>query len=192
MERFPIIYAILAISIAGAYQIVLENTGLKSFILIGEREPWGFIGWNKEGLFSFIGYLAIFLAGMGTGGYLLPSNQDSTTRKSPIGPLGFKLVAWSIFWIAAFLISWDLHGLRLQVSRRIANLPYVLWTVAFNTTQITAFYLIEYLFFSTGKYASLSEEARYIQATPRVLEAFNKEGLPVFLVVSRPVYLFVV
>lgn len=172
--------------VASTYQIILETTGLKGFILVGEREPWGLIGWNKEGLFSFFGYLSVFLAGMSTGGYLLPGNQDaSTVRKSRIGPLGNKLITWSAIWTVTFLVTYEYRGLSLAVSRRMANLPYVLWIAAFNTCQLTAFYLIESFFFGglKGPTGAKRDEERYKLATPQVLEVFNKEGLPIFLVV---------
>lgn len=185
MEYFPLIYAILSIAIASMYQVVLETTGLKRFILVGDREPWGLIGWNKEGIFSFVGYLAIFLAGMSSGGYLLPSQQGSSVKKSRIGPLGNKLMAWSIIWTVMFLAVYEYKGLALAVSRRMANLPYVLWTAAYNTCQITVCYFIEsYLFGGTKNLAAPHKnEELYKLATPPVLEAFNRNGLLIFLLV---------
>ena len=177
----------LSLIVASSYQIMLEATGLKKFILIGERELWGLIGWNKEGIFSFFGYLSIFLAGMSTGCYLLPANQElSSARRFQIGALGKKLMAWSAIWVVAFLISYEYRGLSLAVSRRMANLPYVLWVAAYNICQITAFYLIESFLFGGVKAAGGTkwDEERYKLAAPQVLEAFNKEGLPIFLVVG--------
>ena len=185
MEYFPIIYAILSIAVASVYQIILEATGLKRFILVGDREPWGLIGWNKEGIFSFVGYLAIFLAGMSSGGYILPSKQGSSVKRSRIGPLGNKLITWSIIWTVMFFAVYEYRGLGLAVSRRMANLPYVLWTTAYNSCQITACYLIESYFFGVTKNlaARHKNEERYKSATPPVLEAFNSDGLLIFLFV---------
>lgn len=185
MEYFPTIYAILSIAVASVYQLVLETTGLKGFILVGDREPWGLIGWNKEGIFSFFGYLAIFLAGMSSGGYLLPSQQGSSVKKSRIGPLGNKLMMWSAIWTVLFLAVYEYKGLGLAVSRRMANLPYILWTAAYNTCQITACYLIESYFSGGTKIPAThhQHEGRYKSATPPVLEAFNRDGLLIFLLV---------
>ncbi|KAF8477526.1 GWT1-domain-containing protein [Kalaharituber pfeilii] len=182
ISNLPFIYSMLSVLVASAYQILLETTGLKKFVLVGEREQWGLIGWNKEGIFSFFGYLAIFLAGMSAGGYLLPaSHEPASGKKSRFGPLSKSLLQWSIFWIAIFLVTSEWRGLGLQVSRRLANLPYVLWIAAFNTSQLMAFYLIDYFFIGRGKG---TEEENYRLATPMVLEAFNKEGLPIFLLAN--------
>ena len=191
MDRLPVIYALLSLAIVCSYQIILEVTGLKKFILIGEREPWGLIGWNKEGIFSFFGYLSIFLAGMSTGCYLLPAHQEAQSAgRFRVGALGKKLMTWSTIWVLAFLISYEYRGFSLAVSRRMANLPYVLWVTAYNICQITAFYLIESFLFGGVKGAggTKRDEERYKLATPQVLEDFNKEGLPIFLVVG-PLYL---
>jgi len=187
MDRLPVIYALLSLAVVSSYQIILEATGLKKFILIGRREPWGLIGWNKEGIFSFFGYLSIFLAGMSTGCFLLPPNQEApSARRSWVGALGKKLMTWSAIWVVAFLISYEYRGLSLAVSRRMANLPYVLWVAAYNICQITTFYLIESFLFGGVKAAggTKRDEERYRLATPQVLEVFNKEGLPIFLVVG--------
>lgn len=186
VKHLPIIYAILSILVASTYQAILETTGLKRFILVGEREPWGLIGWNKEGLFSFFGYLAIFLSGMSAGGYLLPSGLDTApTKKSVVGPMGKRLLMWSAFWVFAAFVTIEYRGLGLVVSRRIANLPYVLWIAAFNTCQITAFYLIESFFFGINKATGVKrDQERYKLATSPILETFNNEGLPLFLIVS--------
>ena len=189
VNSLPVIYALLSLAVAAIYQIILETTALKRFILVGQREPWGLIGWNKEGIFSFFGYLSIFLAGMGAGSYILPASQDVTSvKQSPMGPLGRKLLTWSAIWTVAFIVSYEYRGLSLAVSRRMANLPYVLWTAAYNTCQITAFYLIEH-FFLGEKVAggAKGDEERYKLATPQILEFFNKEGLPIFLLVCSPV-----
>ncbi|KAF8430297.1 GWT1-domain-containing protein [Tirmania nivea] len=187
MNRLPVLYALSSLVVVSSYQIILEATDLKKFILIGERELWGLIGWNKEGIFSFFGYLSIFLAGMSTGCYLLPANQEVlSARRFRVGTLGKKLITWSVIWVVAFLLSYEYRGLSLEVSRRMANLPYVLWVAAYNICQVTAFYLIESFFFGRIKTAggTKQDEERYKLATPQVLEDFNKEGLPIFLVAN--------
>ncbi|KAF8455954.1 GPI-anchored wall transfer protein 1 [Terfezia claveryi] len=187
VDRLPVIYALLSLAVVSSYQIILETTGLKKFILIGERELWGLIGWNKEGIFSFFGYLSIFLAGMSTGCYLLLAYQEvPSARRFWVGALGKKLMTWSAIWVVAFLISYEYRGLNLAVSRRMANLPYVLWVTAYNICQITTFYLIESILFGGVKAAggTKRDEERYKLATPQILEVFNKEGLPIFLVAN--------
>lgn len=170
-KRDPeLLYAALALAVAGAYQVVLLTTGLQEYVLVGDRHKYGLLGMNKEGASSFFGYLAIFLSGMGTGSYLLPRNPHMLK----------KLVLWATFWLLAFLATLKLGGSAMGVSRRLANISYVLWVAAHNTTQILAVFLVERTFFG-----GMREKEAYKLAAPRVLEAFNRNGLVLFLLVSR-------
>ncbi|RPB04023.1 GPI-anchored wall transfer protein 1 [Choiromyces venosus 120613-1] len=164
------VYTLLSLAIAVGYQVVLEKTGLKAFVLVGDRNKHGLISQNKEGISSFAGYLSIFLAGMATGMYTLPRD----TQSQRFGLLK-TLAGWSLFWTVSFMITKERWGFNIAVSRRLANLPYILWVASFNTAQITAFYLVERGFF---------RGADYSVAVPRVLEAFNRNGLAIFLVAN--------
>lgn len=183
-------YAGLAILLGVAYQIALEFTDLKAFVLTAPRTT--LFSKNREGIFSFFGYLAIFLAGQSTGMFILPRSLSSSSTPTGIQQrkrLLLTLAAWSGVWILLFNITTNYkYGLSLSVSRRLANLPYFLWIAAFNTTQLLLFCGIETIFFpQIYKSTSLSkkdEEEIYKSSTSRVLEAFNKNGLFIFLVAN--------
>ncbi|KAL2270831.1 hypothetical protein VTJ83DRAFT_202 [Remersonia thermophila] len=68
-------YAGLALLLAGLYQLALELAGLKAYILAGPRT--NLLSMNREGVFSFWGYLAIFLAGQDVGMLVLPRNPEA-------------------------------------------------------------------------------------------------------------------
>lgn len=181
------LYTVLSLGVGLGYQVVLESTGLQAYVLIGDRTKFGLIGMNKEGISSFAGYFAIFLSGMATGMYVLPSASASTTTATTTAAapgarnrLLKTLVAWSAVWVFLFASTSSYHGLGVTVSRRLANLPYFLWVAAFNTTQLTAFHLVERFFFDGAKEAG----GNYAFAVPRVLEAFNRNGLAVFLLAN--------
>lgn len=180
-------FAGLAILLGSAYQVALETTDLKGFILVGERT--NLFSKNREGIFSFFGYLAIFLAGQSTGMFVIPRSLSDTIGVQQRKRLLLTLSAWSGIWILLFLFSTSYkYGLSLQVSRRLANLPYFLWISAFNCTQITAFCLVETFFFpqvykNTNASPKIENEI-YKQATSRVLEAYNRNGLAIFLVAN--------
>jgi phosphatidylinositol glycan class W len=172
-------YAGLAILLGITYQAALEFTSLKAYILTAPRTD--LLSQNREGVFSFFGYLAVFLAGQSTGMIVIPR----TARKN----LLLTLAAWSGVWILLFVLSTNYkYGLSLSVSRRLANLPYFLWIAAFNSTQILAFCAVETLFFPGLSKASppnqKEEEEVYKASTSRVLEAFNRNGLFIFLVAN--------
>jgi glucosaminylphosphatidylinositol acyltransferase len=180
-------YAGLAVLLGAAYQIALEFTSLKAFVLTAPRTD--LFSQNREGIFSFFGYLAIFLAGQSTGMFVIPRKLSSTatTGTEQRKRLLLTLGAWSGIWILLFVgITNYKYGLALSVSRRLANLPYILWIAAFNTSQILAFCLVETFFFPSVYKSSdaKQEKEAYEFATSRVLEAYNRNGLFVFLVAN--------
>ncbi|KAF3002645.1 Glucosaminyl phosphatidylinositol (GlcN-PI) nositol acylation protein [Curvularia kusanoi] len=180
-------YAVLSVVLAGAYELVLDKTSLGAYILVAPRTD--LLSKNREGIFSFVGYLAIFLAGQSLGCSALPresplakdASMSTRWRQTTLG----KLALTSAMWTALFLLSGN-HGLGLTVSRRLANLPYVLWVASFNSYHITLVCLIEKLLFpNIYKAASKEEEVqRTRDATSTVLHAFNRNGLAVFLVAN--------
>jgi phosphatidylinositol glycan class W len=181
-------YAVLSCTLAAVYEIALDYTSLGAYILIAPRT--NLLAKNREGIFSFIGYLAIFLAGQSLGSIALPRQQSlpknaSTTvllRRSILG----QLATASLLWTALFYFSTSYYGLRLAVSRRIANLPYFLWVAAFNSYQITLCCGIETVLFpSLNKSTTRADEKQKTRdATSSVLFAFNRNGLAVFLVAN--------
>ena len=182
-------YEILSILLSTIYQSSLEFTGLKAYILTAPRVD--LLSQNREGVFSFLGYLAIFLAGQGAGTYILPRTMDlgskTETATKERRRLIIRLVSSSFGWILLLALATSYnYGFDLQVSRRLANLPYVFWVSAFNCAQITVFCLIETILFpgvhkATDKTTERRESA---VATSRVLKAFNTNGLAIFLLAN--------
>lgn len=180
-------YASLSVILVVIYQFVLESTNLKGYIFLAPRVD--LISMNREGLCSFVGYLSIFLAGQDTGMYVLPRRIKSgaVTAASQRKTLLLMLAAWSGIWAALYYISTNpVRGAGLDVSRRLANLPYVLWIVAFNNAQLFIFCLIDNIFFPSFYNAqdARAEKEAYETATSRVLRSFNKNGLAVFLIAN--------
>ncbi|KAI0170269.1 GWT1-domain-containing protein [Pestalotiopsis sp. NC0098] len=180
-------YASLSVILVVIYQFVLESTSLKGYIFLAPRVD--LISMNREGLCSFVGYLSIFLAGQDTGMYVLPRRIKSgaVTAASQRKTLLLMLAAWSGIWAALYYISTNpVRGAGLDVSRRLANLPYVLWIVAFNNAQLFVFCLVDNIFFPSFYNAqdARAEKEAYETATSRVLRSFNKNGLAVFLIAN--------
>lgn len=197
-------YEILALLLAVIYEMVLNNTDLLSYILISPRGP-DLLSKNREGVFSFIGYLSIFLAGRGTGVFVM-QYQDSTAStddKPPKKPHNTKadtdidmdsatkrerqtvlrkLAIQSAIHTSLFILSTSVYAFNLNVSRRLANLPYVLWIVAFNNAQILLFGVVESLG-PTFSYLP-SDGARLKHATSFLLHVYNSNGLAIFLVAN--------
>mgnify|MGYP003816181013 CR=1 FL=1 len=175
-------YAGLAVLLGVLYQVVLESTGLKAYILISSRT--NLLSMNREGIFSFWGYLAIFLAGQDVGMLVLPRNLGPGSKRTT---LWLKLGAWSLGWFILYFLCTDYkYGAGLTVSRRMANLPYILWVVAFNSVLVLAFAVVDTIFFPAFYKAtdSKAEKEAFETATSRVLRAYNRNGLAVFLVAN--------
>lgn len=182
-------YEILSLGIMVIYQVVLESTELKTYILISPRGA-DLLSKNREGIFSFLGYLAIFLAGRGTGTRIIPRGTSPTkspqqARKSVLTSLVLQTLIWSaLFYLnATYAMGF---GANLVVSRRLANMPYVLWVAAFNCGQLLLFCFIESVFFPNVHQATDSEgeSERTSFATSHVLKAFNHGGLALFLIAN--------
>lgn len=181
-------FAALSLLVSGTYQVLLESTDLKAYVLTAPRVD--LLSKNREGIFSFIGYLAIFLAGQDVGMFTIPRKINPRSNASPgtqRNTLLMTLGAWGGIWAGLYLLCTDYrYGAGVDVSRRLANLPYVLWIVAFNVLQIMAFCIVDTIFFPSFYNAadSKSEKEAYLTATSPVLRAYNRNGLAVFLLAN--------
>ncbi|KAI0096895.1 GPI-anchored wall transfer protein 1 [Nemania sp. FL0031] len=181
-------YAGLAITLSVAHQVILESTSLKAFILTAPRTD--LFSMNREGICSFVGYLAIFLAGQDMGMFILPKSinpNSSASNATQRTTLLIKMGTWAAAWSVLYLVATNLkYGAGLNVSRRLANFPYVLWVVAFNSAQLWAGCLIETKFFPSfyNSPDPKSEQEAYKAATSAVLRAYNRNGLALFLIAN--------
>ncbi|KAG9308307.1 GWT1-domain-containing protein [Chiua virens] len=200
--------SLLGLWIGVLHQLALSFLGLESFLLHAPRS--NIISANKEGLISLLGYLSLHVMGLSLGTIILPpspsffrkqqlslfeGNVQRLAKLDPSAPrqnakTTIELFSYALVWW--FFLALIRHG--LQVSRRMANLPYILWVVAYNTSFILAFYLLEMTFFPTriSKLKDPSDPSgkRILQedpttstpkSAPALLEAVNKNGLVVFL-----------
>ncbi|KAK3938915.1 GPI-anchored wall transfer protein 1 [Diplogelasinospora grovesii] len=181
-------YAGLALLLGVLYQLVLESTDLKAYILASPRTD--LLSMNREGIFSFIGYLAIFLSGQDTGMMVLPRSLNPRSTSSAGAQrttLLLTMAVWSFVWTALYYFCSDYtYGAGLTVSRRLANLPYMLWVVASNSVLLSAFCLVDTIFFPAFYNAqeARAEKEAYDTATSRILRAYNRNGLAIFLLAN--------
>lgn len=183
------------------HQLVLSLPGLTPFLLNNYRP--NILAANKEGLASLPGYLALFLVGLSCGEHILALSTGRRRRSSSRhrvsatsgnesddefsdpdiaaeratrrrSELALELAGYAAAsWIA--LAACQYVGFR--VSRRLANAPYVLWCVAYNTSYLAGYLAIEIWLFDpcTGHSES---------ACPPLLDAINANGLVVFLLAN--------
>jgi len=154
-RRLGVLGAILAVT----YQLLLLG-GLEHYIIEAPRVD--LISMNKEGICSLFGYTSIFFLGVALGGELM--------RAKPLpewyGTVGRLLLLDAGLW--ALLLALDFGG--LEVSRRMANLPYVVWVLAYNIPLLVGMLYVD---LAVG-----------FARPPVLYEAINRNQLIVFLVAN--------
>jgi len=209
-------FSVVGLIIGSTYQALLWFTDLQEWV-ISNGLRHGIIEQNKEGISSMAGYLSLFLIGLDLGHYVLPRDpylayrKPSKSRKrAKTDKLVMVLASFSILWWAAFGI---MSLLGAEVSRRVANLSYVLWVTAFNTSFILCYVTVYWLLLqplekktmgakAEGNEENLAGEKRGLESernqqgliesqgssieslTPKILNALNSHAFVVFLVVS--------
>lgn len=114
---------IFAFLICGVYQLCLERTGLKDFIIHNNDRDKDFLHANKEGIFSVVGYVVIYLSGIQVGLYVMqPRSRVRDWLKALFTLLLGSFVLYAALYTCQTLVE--------PVSRRLANLPFCLWSVA--------------------------------------------------------------
>ncbi|XP_054857293.1 phosphatidylinositol-glycan biosynthesis class W protein [Eublepharis macularius] len=137
LSLFPVRKAwIVATTLAVVYECFLAFTPLKMFILHGSDgrgSRAGFLDANREGVFSVIGYLAIYMASVQVGLYLLKKKRGSV--REWVGVI-------HSFLLAILVLFLFLHAVQTYVetiSRRMANLPFCVWVVAHGLSLLSCF-----------------------------------------------------
>ncbi|SCV03391.1 LAMI_0H07778g1_1 [Lachancea mirantina] len=180
---------ILALMISGVYEyFMLYQDGFLEYLVAADRI--GLINANREGIFSFLGYCAIFLWGQTTGFYTLgniktknnmynPSvspfkplknstRWDYLTSKSPL----YGLAIWFTITLVFNGLIRELHP--LGVSRRFGNLPYVMWVTTYNLGALMVYCSVDRLFKTNNSWPKESLS----------LKAMNQNGLIMFLLAN--------
>ncbi|XP_040005921.1 phosphatidylinositol-glycan biosynthesis class W protein [Xiphias gladius] len=114
---------VFSLLISGLYQFTLENSGLKAFIIHNNNREKDFLHANKEGIFSVVGYVAIYMAGVQVGLYVMqPRSQVKDWLKALLNLLFGSFLLYAALYTCQTLVE--------PVSRRLSNLPFCLWSVA--------------------------------------------------------------
>ncbi|XP_071316437.1 phosphatidylinositol-glycan biosynthesis class W protein isoform X1 [Trachinotus anak] len=114
---------LFSLLISGLYQFTLETTELKAFLIHNNDREKDFLHANKEGIFSVVGYVAIYMAGVQVGLYVM---QPRSQVKEWLKALSNLLFGSFVLYVALFACQ----SLVEPVSRRLSNLPFCLWSVA--------------------------------------------------------------
>lgn len=114
---------LVALLIISCYQLTLETTDLKAFLMHNTDRDKDLIHANKEGIFSVVGYVAIYMAGVQVGLQVMrPRSEVSQWLTSLYRLLIGSCVLYGSVYLCQALVE--------PVSRRMANLTFCLWSVA--------------------------------------------------------------
>lgn len=182
-------YSVLGLVLTCVHQVLLKSTHWEDWALSSEVARDTLLRQNKEGITSMVGYLAIFFIGLDLGHYVLPLDPYFAYRKlrrrrsqPRTDKLAMVLASLAVLWWVGFATSY-LVGLR--TSRRLANLPYVLWVSAFNTSFLLCYVLIYLVVLQPVEQARPSgSRDQGDSVTPAILEDLNRHSLTVFLVAN--------
>lgn len=166
----------VAILLLVGHETILQ-LGLSHYVL-GDVPRTSFLAANREGLASILGYVGLYLLSVHVGSIL--KNETEFANARPLLKQAGKLaLLCALLWKLTFLCR-DMFG----VSRRLANMGYVLWILSIGTAMTTLFLLLEifyhYIVFDKPK---PDDEKQQEQQTcvPLILKAIDYNGLAFFL-----------
>ena len=162
------------------YQWYLSIGGGQDFIENGPRQcsEEDFTSWslsfcsafvaNREGILGIIGYLSLRLLSESMARYciwpkVVEPNTIANLRQWRL------LIASVVFWAAHFFLT---SVLSVPNSRRSTNVPFILWSLAQNTSVLCLIH-----FAMTN-----SSSEPLLHHAPRIFNTVNRFGLPVFFV----------
>lgn len=166
IQRFRISFLLQGFLVCGLHQTLLVQTRWQSWIISAART--NIVTANKEGLSSFVGYVAIYLFGLDFGSLILSKR---------IRPVMIRLLISALTFLAIYRFCYGY--LNIRVSRRIANAPYIMWVAAHNTAYLFLLALMDKVaeFISSRSLKPLDHGKQ----VARLVERINVRGLYVFL-----------
>ena len=133
-QRISVNSCIVASIICILYQYWLVKHGLREFILHAERG--GLYSSNREGIYSCVGFTALYLFSVGLGAAIF-SERKTVTEWS----------VFSLFMVCLSLLVWGLLYININhiepISRRLTNMPYILWMVGLTLLVLTVFLIFD-------------------------------------------------
>ncbi|XP_077402992.1 glucosaminyl-phosphatidylinositol-acyltransferase PIGW-like [Vanacampus margaritifer] len=145
---------ILALILSCVYQFALETTGLKAFILHNNDREKDFLHANKEGIFSIASYVAIYMAGVQVGCYVMQPRFHVRDWLKAV----FNLLMGTLTMFAALCIC---QTFMEPVSRRLANVPFCLWCVAQSLLFVSCIGLVDLIVL----YAKITSGCQFVPSS---------------------------
>ncbi len=179
----PSLSWLICVAVASGYQYLLSNKNVTQFIMYGSdgqgtRE--GLFNANREGIISCLGYLAIYFAGVQLGSYVFQARVRLREWVSACVVLVmFDLALW-------MLLDYTQSHLE-PVSRRMANLPFIIWMLAYNVQLLASYLAVDIcciVLQESGYINKLAKKDARRGVEICLLEATNRNGLSYFLLAN--------
>lgn len=173
----------MVICFCGLYQYCLSSRGLSQYIIQGidgHGGRQGFIDSNREGIISSIGYFILYMFGVEIGLFIFKKDRHTVLDYINL------LVVLAVSGVAAFTILPVISWIE-PVSRRFANIPYVIWMLGI-CLQLLVSYLIVDLIFQLIRFINRAKELKrktrdnYVSYS--LIDAVNYNGLLYFLLAN--------
>ncbi|KAL5017382.1 hypothetical protein ScPMuIL_006971 [Solemya velum] len=169
------------------YEYLLSGCGLRDYIVEGHDgkggRQSGLLDANREGIYSSLGYLSLYFLGIQLGQYIFK-------KRTKITDYCWLLLVFAVVTVLGYAMM-ELAVMSVdKVSRRFANLSFVLWMVGQAMMMITSYLLIEimvdyikHINFLREKKTDHEKHAarRNDKNKPCLLKAINYNGLFFFL-----------
>ncbi|XP_067001177.2 uncharacterized protein [Anabrus simplex] len=163
---------LLSVIIIGIHECILQ-CGMQDWVLSDAARD-SFLSANREGIFSSLGYIALYLSGVSLG-YMLRSTAMTFREKFMTN---LKLTGLSVLLWTCVSVSQNC----LRISRRLANAGYFLWILTFSITALAIFLIMELV--TRVLYIKRKDAPANQVYVPVLLEAVNYNGLGFFLLAN--------
>lgn len=178
----------------------LLQLGLEDYVVSsdGSVKRDTFVNANREGIVSTFGYTSLYISSVFIGTLLkIDANNDEmqpqrrpnlrqTVNARPLAMKALRIFVLAlIFWKLTYALR-DLFG----VSRRLANMGYVLWILSIATTMTALFIILEIFYYfiafdlaSTHRSGATDDNDNDNDSTyvPVLFNAINYNGLAFFI-----------
>lgn len=165
-----------AIILISSYQLCLTKLELSEYLILGADSLGGRVGFfdsNREGIMSCLGYLSLYFLAVELGKHIF--NKERKTVGDWLPFLGVLGLLQTILWCA---MVWSETHVQL-VSRRFANLSYVIWILALSVLLLFLLLLVDlYSQYQSFIFPKKREEDVCL------LSAVNYNGLVYFLLAN--------
>ncbi|KAG8321007.1 hypothetical protein J6590_108719 [Homalodisca vitripennis] len=154
----------------------LLSYSLESYVLSNKnRDNW--FDANREGIISLCGYLSLYLISISIANSVNSVNKQFSVIIKTKTILSLVFISSIIFVVLYYFKSID-----FKVSRRLANMPFVMWITAVSLVILALTLIVETLALYFLPIQQKIKSPIYLLITPAILESINNNGLLFFIV----------